>query len=441
MLYVLIPCLILLIVAIVLKKRESENKEAGAEKGKKATFKKTNKKILTRGNRSSNAVPTATHTSDHVKAGSTATPLDPDFKHSIEQLIKAESYFSAEAKINQALNQDNSQHELYLYLFDIHLAQKDEFATRQLINYLRSLGLHKLADQAEIKQQSTATTSQQEVELSSSLNTPTPNVMSNSDAAFDALMNQNSAPAPTSQVQPSFDLNLNDQPIINEDGSFNYVTEKKAPAENLEALDFQTATTLTPASDTHALEVKNTAFTAPSAEVVTERTGEIEPLEFNFDLASQPSREAVTTQQDFNHHTLNFNTQSEQESQIHPLNEKKSNFEFDLEQRLESTPHSEFDFKLDTPTATTRSDFADDANAFNLVPQVNVEAQNHIDPLAQSFPELITHNEIQLNLDLAKKYIQLGAYAAATRLLNEKADQYSIEQRAQSKKLLNQIAS
>lgn len=136
-----------------------------------------------------------------------------------------------------------------------------------------------------------------------------------------------------------------------------------------------------------------------------------------------------------------FDTQVKQDDQNQHTSENKSSFEFNLEQRLESTTNSEFDFKLDTPIATTQSHFAYDANEFNLATQVTTEAHNNTDPLAQSFPELISHNEIQLNLDLAKKYIQLGAYAAATRLLNEKADQYSIEQRNQSEKLLNQIAS
>lgn len=443
MLYVLIPCLILLIVAIVLKKRESANKETG----KKATSKKTHKKVPARGSRSSNAVPAATRTATHGTAASTATPLDPDFKHSIEQLIKAESYFSAEAKINQALNQDNSQHGLYLYLLDIHLAQKDEFATKQLINYLRSLGLHELADQAVHKQTSTATAPQQDIDLGSDfINAPVRNLTpsSSSHAAFDALMDQKSAPAPISQAKPLLDLNAGDQPTTNDDGSFNYVVNKKVPSENLQALEFNTPSTQKNIATSSRLDpaVEAMAFTAPSAGVETEKTVDIAPLEFNFDLAPQKQASVTDTkQEDFSHQALSFDTQFEQKSQNQPVTEHKSNFEFNLEQPFESTANNEFDFKLETPVATTRSDFTYDANEFNLAPQVTADAPNNTDPLAQSFPELISHNEIQLNLDLAQKYIQLGAYAAATRLLNEKADQYSMEQRAQSEKLLNQIAS
>lgn len=446
MLYVLIPCLILLIVAIVLKKRESANELKDTEKAKKAITKKTHKKTPARSHRSPNAVPGSTRSTTHDTAVSTATPLNPDFKHSIEQLIKAESYFSAEAKINQALNQDNSQHGLYLYLFDIHLAQKDEFATKQLINYLRSLGLHELADQALHKQTSTANAPQQNIDLNSGFNAPVRNLTpsSSSHAAFDALMDQSSAPAPISQARPPLDLNEGDQLTTNDDGSFNYVVDQKVPSENFQALEFNTPSAQKNIATSNRLDtaVEATAFTAPSVRVETEKTADIAPLEFNFDLAPQKQASVTDTkQEDFSHQALSFDTQFEQKSQNKPVPEHKSNFEFNLEQPFESTANNKFDFKLETPVATTRSDFTYDANEFNLAPQVTADALNDTDPLAQSFPELISHNEIQLNLDLAQKYIQLGAYAAATRLLNEKAEQYSIEQHAQSEKLLNQIAS
>ncbi|MCG4607418.1 hypothetical protein L0O74_13915, partial [Bifidobacterium longum] len=46
------------------------------------------------------------------------------------------------------MNKDNSQHELYLLLLEIHLLQKDEFATNQLINQLHSLELDDILEQA-----------------------------------------------------------------------------------------------------------------------------------------------------------------------------------------------------------------------------------------------------------------------------------------------------
>ena len=57
-----------------------------------------------------------------------ATPLSAETRKKIEGLIQERNFFAAEAQINQALNRDNSQHELYLLLLDIHILQKDDFA-------------------------------------------------------------------------------------------------------------------------------------------------------------------------------------------------------------------------------------------------------------------------------------------------------------------------
>ena len=50
-------------------------------------------------------------------------------------------------------------------------------------------------------------------------------------------------------------------------------------------------------------------------------------------------------------------------------------------------------------------------------------------------------NEIQLNLDLASRYIELGAYDAAKKLLSADENTFSTEQRDRSQQLLKQIAS
>lgn len=50
-------------------------------------------------------------------------------------------------------------------------------------------------------------------------------------------------------------------------------------------------------------------------------------------------------------------------------------------------------------------------------------------------------NEVQLNLDLAQQYLNLGAYASVRELLSQNEAAYTAEQRQQSQNLLNQIAS
>lgn len=439
MLYVLIPCLILLIVAVVLKKRESANEENSPENGKKSAAKKSNKKTTARSSRSTNTTTSAARTTAPVALAPKSTPLDPEFKKNIEQLIHTENFFSAEAKINQALNQDNSQHELYLYLLDIHLAQKDEFATKQLINYLRSLGLHDIADQAEEKQnQATFAEPHQTESVTQSFKASVPTAPTTTHAAFDALMD---SPTPTAPQPSSFDLKLNDQAASNGDGSFDYVVEKKAPADDLAALDFNLDSNVKAAPVVENVEFSAATTTQPE----TLQSAEVPPLEFSFNLAPQTEQPVVEpVKQEFSNQDLVFDQLSLNETPVQdsPVVETKAEFDFNLEPTpAPISTDSEFDFKLDTPVETARSTFTHDTNEFDLAPHVETATQQDTDPLAQSFPELTSTDEIQLNLDLATKYIQLGAYDAAKRILSEHADQYSVEQRNRSEKLLNQIAS
>ncbi|EZQ12260.1 hypothetical protein [Acinetobacter sp. Ver3] len=149
MLYV-IPFVVLLLIALVLKKREDKQKngDTGSTKSKKnVSVKRAKKSPKTR------STPQQAYSQHGHGAPQdlSAEPVADELKASIEYLIQSESYMSAEAKINQALNRDPRQHELYSYLIDIHILQNDEFALKQLSNYLRSTGLHYIADEAEDK--------------------------------------------------------------------------------------------------------------------------------------------------------------------------------------------------------------------------------------------------------------------------------------------------
>jgi len=50
-------------------------------------------------------------------------------------------------------------------------------------------------------------------------------------------------------------------------------------------------------------------------------------------------------------------------------------------------------------------------------------------------------NAINLDMELAQRYVELGAYESARHLLSQNQDQFNPEQQEQSKKILNQIAS
>lgn len=157
------------------------------------------------------------------------------------------------------MNQDNSQHELYLYLLDVHQAHKDDLAIDQkLLNHIRSLGLEDISAQANAKQKAY----EEQVKESSSdgidfdlpaskAELATQNTQS--AAAFDALVSPNTTTASPSN---SFDLLQSELD-----------TEKSASVQqtSVPTLDF-------------SQELKEPQ--------VQETQAEIKPLDFNFSLNS-----------------------------------------------------------------------------------------------------------------------------------------------------------
>ena len=140
---IIVLLVIVLVVAIVLKKRGDNQNAAAPKKGtagkatKKATAKKTSRTTLAR--------------EEQEAAPQVTTAISDSLREKIEQQIQERNFQAAEAQINQALKQDNSQHELYLFLLDIHLAQKDDFAIDQLIKHVHALKLEDIAHAAEAK--------------------------------------------------------------------------------------------------------------------------------------------------------------------------------------------------------------------------------------------------------------------------------------------------
>ena len=434
MLYILIPCLLLLIVAVVLKKRESANNESSSDNGKKTANKKVSKTTTTRTSRAS-TTPTKVATTP-VATEAAPTTLDTEVRISIENLIKAENYFAAEAKINQALNQDNSQHELYLYLLEIHVAQKDDFAIKQLINYLRSLGLHDIADQAEAKQlraQANALTVSEAV-IPAPMSTPVQTQSLKSDAAFDELIStpvrdSNTVKASFDSLQPDFNTTQAEKKDLE---PIEYSFEPKKSVEAPQAVEFELN------SDT----VSNSVDSAPNTvEKPLEDTSKVDvaPLEFDFSapVENKIKEEPATPVEDFVFST----PATSKETSTQPA------AEFKLDNELPISPATDFHFSLDTPISADPTSLAFETQKIEIAPAfVEPEVDTSTladsnDPLAQSFPELLKVNEIQLNLDLASRYIELGAYDAAKKLLSADENTFSTEQRDRSQQLLKQIAS
>lgn len=436
MLIYVIPLVILIIVLIVVKKRQ-DAQESDKAKTKTVKAKKPGS--------ASKTAPQKTKVVEPVGvAKKSATPLSAETRKKIEGLIQERNFFAAEAQINQALNRDNSQHELYLLLLDIHILQKDEFAISQLLNHIRSLNLDEILAQAEAKQREfdqslsavqdtidfpsaqLKTSSVQETSASSDafadLVAPAPS----NEQAFEQLQQefQPSKPAPAiepvADIQPlEFNFEPTTTPVIAPKSE-----ETPVPAVDFEFQDTSSAvvqTTPTAATETApVLDFKLELQQAAPVETAAAVSEEIKPLDFSFSIGTPA-----------------------------PVAEKTSEpaIEFDLSSLSAAAPVSEsatqtdlssgLDFKLDhaeTKPAATGVTFD--------IPATSVQtATDQHDPLGQSFPELLDINEASLNLDLAQQYIQLGAYVAAREIIAEREAEYTAEQQQRAEQLLNQIAS
>ena len=430
MLIYVIPFILLLVVAIVLKKREA-SKEAEPKTQKAVAAKNKAKKTS-----SSKKSPQQTQVVEDVVAKKATTPLATDLRNKIEGQIRDRNFFSAEAQINQALNKDNSQHELYLLLLDIHLLQKDEFAISQLLNHLRSLELDDILAQAEAKksdydqlhQNSRDTIEFKPTEIAPSAPKP---VEATNTADFDALMSSNNpAPAPVqaSVVEPVQDI----KPLDFDTSAFTTTTTAQPePSIEVQSLDFDISSLNTP-----------TAEPAKPAE-------ELKPLDFgSLSLESTPAQPAETAAADIQPLDFSFNLDTAPEVETSPLAaDERPEFTFDFSS--ESTAEAAKDipaFSFDTvssseaiveetPAVVTPS------LSFSLESTAPANTTDQSDPLVQSFPQLNEVNEIHLNLELAEQYIQLGAFEAAREILVEQEPNYSTEQRQQVEQLLSRIAS
>ncbi|QIC74392.1 fimbrial protein FimV [Acinetobacter indicus] len=448
MLIYVIPFILLLVIALVLKKREA-NKESEPAAKKPAAASKTKAKKSTTTKKTT--VKTAV-VAEPVAKPQGSTPLPADLRQTIETQIRDRKFFSAEAQINQALKRDPSLHELYLLLLDVHLTQKDEFASRQLLDHLKNLGLEDILAQAEAKieaqkaSQTKAETPASAAPTTAAFSETPVSAKTQPPADFDALIqSSNSSTASTSfdQLQQSLKT---ETPVAK---------TESAPVPDLEFTPSTSAAPVNTPAPAKAEEVQplefnlsfdsadSTQVAAPvtPVEPVTPAAQEPQALDFSFELektateATPATTPAVTT----------------------PPAEEKSDFSFDFS--ISPTPVAEqpvepavtapadtaplFQFDLDSAPTIEATPAAPEAPMVEepAIAAVAATAVDPHDPLIQSFPELAEVNEIQLNLELAQQYIELGAYDAARALLAEKEANYSAAQQQHATQLLNQIAS
>lgn len=420
MLYV-IPFIILLVVAVILKKRENSQKQETTSP--KNINRKSGKKASAKSSKSSREKTKAKVIEENTPAIPQSNPVPEALRHNIQQLIQEKQFSAAEAQVNQALKKDNTQHELYLLLLEIHIAQKDEFAIQQLISHIRSLGLNEIAAQAETRQKEYESSRQPDAIDFPQAQTYEEPKNTDTTAQFDELT--------TSSSEASFD-----------DLQKDYTPVKQEPAVEIEPLEFNFSF-----EQTSATENINQPAQQPELSS-TQETNELADLEFSFDLAplheTEEKSQAVEIKADQENsiNALDFNLDlNPSSSETKSVEHAPSLDEIKLVEQapLEAASIAPLEFSLDEPA---------------LVPAPELETQNHIDvvneaatqtqiedPLLEAFPELKQINENELDLKLAEQYIKFGANQAARNLLEGDEQKFNTEQQQHAKNLLNRIAS
>ncbi|ENX23660.1 hypothetical protein F892_00260 [Acinetobacter vivianii] len=409
---IIVLLVIVLVVAIFLKKRESNQANAAPKKGTAKTPKKSATKTASR---------TALVREEQELAPQVSTAISESLRQQLEKQIHSGNFQAAEAQINQALKQDNSQHELYLFLLEIHLKQKDDFAIDQLIKHVHALKLEDIAQAAEIKHREYLQNKQPDsIDFNSAsfhqMHTTTEPVAQNNSADFDALVQ-----TPAAQ---SFD---------------DLQSEYTAPAE--EARTVEPAPEVQPLDFNFSFEQKETVEPAP-APVETPEAKQQQPLEFSFNLDSATPKTEETKvadskpELDFNFADLEVVANQPEAKQQSTETAPSLDFNFEPSQaqveEKTSIEKTEFSFEAVTPASVAEP-------KVEFTPAPSQTSASH-DPLVQSFPDLQQLNEAQLNLELAEQYVELGAYES-TRELLKNTSAFNPEQQQRSEILLNKIAS
>ena len=412
---IIVLLVVVLVVAVVLKKRGDNQGNTASKKGASKTAKTAATKKVSR---------TTLAREEQEAAPQSTNPIPDRLRQKLEQQIQSGNYQTAEAQINQALKQDNTQHELYLFLLDLHLAQKDDFAADQLIKHVHALKLEDIAQAAEAKHREYERNRQPDsIEFSPSNfqqpHTPAAPPVQNHTADFDALVQ--------TPAKQSFD---------DLQSEYSTPVEQEKPVEQapeVQPLDFN-----------FSFEQKESAEPSPVAEPV-ETKEQQQPLEFSFNLEPSTTSPAVEeTKTVESKPELNFDlsslevgsNQTETKSEDIPAPGLDFNFE-PSENKLETPPAAEkIEFTFDVTETVTQTE---PKTAF-IEPAPQAPATGN-DPLAQSFPDLQQLDEAQLNLELAEQYIELGVYESARELLKNSQALLNAEQQQRSEKLLNKIAS
>ncbi|PPC04258.1 hypothetical protein ApiMCR8900_14245 [Acinetobacter pittii] len=418
----MIPFIILLVVAVILKKRENSQKQEA--NSPKTINRKTNKKANAKSSKNSREKNKVNVVEESIPSTPQSTPVPDAVRQKIQLLIQERQFSAAEAQVNQALKKDNTQHELYLLLLEIHIAQKDEFAITQLIGHIRSLSLNEIAIQAEARQKEYESSRQPDaIDFPQAQTYQEPKNKAETTAQFDQLT--------ASSSESSFD-----------DLQQDYTPVKQEPAVEVEPLEFNFSFEQTTTTESGSQPTQESKLSS------SQQINDLADLEFSLDLAPLHESEeknqtvAVPAAQENNTNVLDFNLELTHENPEVKTNEQISSLdELKLVEQapLEATSIAPLEFSLDESALVTAPEI-ETQNHIDLVDEETTPDQTQ-DPLLEAFPELKQLDENELDLKLAEQYIKLGAYPAAQALLASNEQKLNTEQQQRAKNLLNRIAS
>ena len=451
---IIVLLVIVLIVAIVLKKKQDNQANAAP---KKNAAQKTVKKPTARPARKTAATTEAPAPAPEPQK---TTPIPDNLRQKLEQLIQGNHFQSAEAQINQALKQDSSQHELYIYLLDLHIAQKDEIAIDQLIRHIHALKLDDIVQSAEAKHREYEKNKQPdaiEFNSSSQQRTHQSNVAAQDNTSeFDALVQPSSSQsfddlqselvAPTQDAKPTEEVKPTEAKVEFQPLDFNFsVDTKAAPEATPEKTETPVANEQKPLEFSFSLEPITTeqAESEPEAAPVAKPDAGLEfKLVDDVDTAPQKA-EAIVAEDKADEKadealpSLDFTFDAPQVESAEPA-------EIATEVVKNTTEQPAIVFEETTAPVeiveVAAVEEVPEIAAVQKVPVVTATTSPN-DPLTKSFPDLQQLDETELDLDLAAQYIELGAYDSARVLLQNDRTSLNAEQQQRAEMLLNKIAS
>ena len=449
---IIVLLVIVLVVAIILKKKQDNQANAAP---KKTAAQKTVKKPTARPARKTAATTEAPVPAPEPQK---TTPIPDNLRQKLEQLIQGNHFQSAEAQINQALKQDSSQHELYIYLLDLHIAQKDDIAVNRLLNQVKELNVADITQTAESKYNAyeqkkidDATARAQNIQQTAAQSAAPDHsaefdalVQSTSTQTFDDLQSELVAPTqdakPTEEVKPT-EAKVDFQPL-----DFNFsVDTKAAPEATPEKTETPVANEQKPLEFSFSLEPITTEQAEPEPEAAPVAKPDA-GLEFKLvdDVDTAPQKAEAIVAEDKADEKADEALPSLDFTFDAPKVESAEPAEIATEVVKNTTEQPAIVFEETTAPVeiveVAAVEEVPEIAAVQKVPVVTATTSPDV-PLTKSFPDLQQLDETELDLDLAAQYIELGAYDSARVLLQNDRTSLNAEQQQRAEMLLNKIAS